>query len=233
MADAFEEIVDRARAMGGPLDGRLAVVREAYRRLLPAYDAAVDRFVERLAAARAGRSSPKPGEAFPDFALPDHEGRIHRLSSVWLSGPVLVAFHRGGWCEMCQLALQALAEIEPRLRATGVAVLAVSPQRAAAAAAHCAGAGAAFPMLADIDGGVATMLGLTVTVDDDLAAELAGFGLDLAALNGDAGRTIPIPATFLVTGEGRVAARWLDPDPRRRADMDALLQAAIEAAGPP
>jgi peroxiredoxin len=232
MADAFEESLARARRLAGPLDARLAIVREAYRSLLPAYDGAVDRFVGRLVAARAGRSAPGPGEPFPDFALPDQTGRIRRLSVSLRDGPVVVAFHRGGWCEICQLALQALAEIEPRLRSAGVGVLAVSPQRAAAAAAHRAAAGAAFPMLADIGGGVATLAGLTVTVDEELAAQFAGFGLDLAAINGDAGRTIPIPATFLLGRDGRVASRWLDPDPRRRADMTALVQAAIPAAGP-
>lgn len=184
----------------------------------------------RLRASQAGAAAAGTGDPLPDFALPDAAGRIHRLAKALAHGPVVVARHRGGWCDFCQLNLLALAEAHPRLRAAGGQLMAVAPQRAAHAAAHLAAAGAAFPMLADIGCGVATLLGLTVVVDDGLAAELRGFGIDLADANGDEGRLLPIPATFVVGRDGTVVARHLDPDPRIRWDPEEIVQAVAAAA---
>jgi len=39
----------------------------------------------------------KPGDAAPDFELPDADGNIVRLSSLLEKGPVVVVFYRGVW----------------------------------------------------------------------------------------------------------------------------------------
>ena len=41
---------------------------------------------------------------------------------------------------------------------------------------------------------------------------------------------LPIPATFVVGTDGRVAARFIDPDFRRRMPIEELL-AALKRAG--
>jgi peroxiredoxin len=41
---------------------------------------------------------------------------------------------------------------------------------------------------------------------------------------------LPIPATFVVGTDGRVTARFIDPDFRRRMSIEELI-AALEAAG--
>jgi peroxiredoxin len=41
---------------------------------------------------------------------------------------------------------------------------------------------------------------------------------------------LPIPATFVVGTDGRVAARFVDPDFRRRMSIEELL-AALKGAG--
>lgn len=47
------------------------------------------------------------GDAAPDFALPDINGRMVRLSDCWERGPLILTFYRGGWCPYCSLELQA------------------------------------------------------------------------------------------------------------------------------
>ncbi len=39
----------------------------------------------------------KPGDAFPDIALPDHTGTVAPLSEVAGGKPLLLAFYRGHW----------------------------------------------------------------------------------------------------------------------------------------
>lgn len=39
----------------------------------------------------------KPGDRAPDFVLPDHAGRQHRLSEHLKRGPLALIFIRGTW----------------------------------------------------------------------------------------------------------------------------------------
>lgn len=230
MSDPWDEAYARARAAGPQLDDRLAVIRDACRVLSPAYDAAIDAFVARLTAAEVGRDAPAPGAPFPDFALPDERGRIWRFAAMREDRPMIVALHRGGWCDFCQITLEALAEAQERVAAAGGGVVAVAPQRAVFAKAHLAGAGARFPMLCDMDGGLALALGLSCAVDEAMRGQLLEFGIDIGGINGDSGLTLPIPATFVVDRGGVVRLRHVDVDPRRRVDIGALVQAVASAA---
>lgn len=231
MDDPFEAAMEQARALAGPLDARLAVMRDACRILTPDYDAATDRLVARLVAGGVGEAAPAPGDPMPDFVLPDERGRLWTLADLVSDGPAVIALHRGEWCDFCQINLFALAEAHPRIRTAGGRLVAIAPQRAAWGNRHLARAGADFPMLADMGCGYATELGLTIHIDDVLADALAAFDIDLAETNGDAGRLLPVPATFVLARGGRIVARHIDPDPRRRMDIEEMLQALSRASG--
>lgn len=224
MTSPYKDSVEQARTMEGSLDERLAVMREACRVHLPEYDALLDAFAARLVEADVACAAPGVGERFADFALPDDHGRIVRLDTIRRDGPVVIAFLRGVWCSFCRLHLLALAEVAADISAAGGTIVAISPQKAFSAAQHREDAGATFALLCDPGGGLATMLGLTAKLDEALHARLCAAKIDLAAINGDEGWTVPVPATFVIDREGIVAARHVDPDPRQRMEPAAVLQ---------
>jgi len=225
MSEGYDAWLGRARRLAAPVAERLSMVAEACRRFEPAYDSDMERFVARLVEAEAGSGAPALGETMPDFVLPDSTGRVWRLDRLREQGQVVLAFHRGGWCDFCQINLQALAEAEDAMVARGGRLVAIAPQRARFGELHRADAGARFPMLADIDGGYAGSIGLTVPLDEALLGHLQRFGIDLAGVNGDAGRFVPIPATFVLDRRGRVTLRHVDADPRTRIEVGRILQA--------
>jgi hypothetical protein len=49
---------------------------------------------------------------------------------------------------------------------------------------------------------------------------MAGGGLDLARYQDNDAWTLPIPATFVVGSDGVVVARFVEPDFRRRGDVE-------------
>ena len=55
-------------------------------------------------------------------------------------------------------------------------------------------------------------------------------GRDLLDYQGNDGWLLPIPATFVVGQDGRVVARFIDPDYRHRMAVGDLLKALREAA---
>lgn len=223
-----EAAARRARELQAPVSERLAIIAADFRVRLADYTRAVDRLVARLEASGALRAVPDVGEVFPDFILPDSAGRLWRLADALDRGPIVLAFHRGYWCDFCHLNMKALAEISPRLEAVDCRIVAISPQNAATATQLARDAGAAFPILCDVGLGISTVLGLSYVIDDDLQRELALLQVDLDAANMGDGWLMPITATFVLDRSGRIVARHVDPDPRTRMDGEAILQAACD-----
>lgn len=212
--------------MQGPLPERLALIAADFRERLVTYSNAMDRLVARLHASGAAGGVPEIGEVFPDFVLPDSRGHLWRLATALEKGPVVLAFHRGYWCDFCHLNMAALAEISPKVAAMGSQIVAISPQNAANAAKLAQDSGAEFPVLCDMGLGMSSVLGLSYVIDEALQNELALLQADLHAENGGDGWLMPITATFVLNSDGVIVARHLDPDPRNRMDSDAIVQAA-------
>jgi peroxiredoxin len=52
----------------------------------------------------------------------------------------------------------------------------------------------------------------------------------MPGFHGNDGWMLPIPATFVISRDGMVKARFVDPDFRKRMEIDDLIK-ALEAAG--
>lgn len=232
MGSKISSAIAKARAMQGSMAARLKAISDAYDQEIPDYVQALDQFVDRLRQAQAGAHSPEVGDVFPDFTLPDARGRLWNLDRWLAKGPLVLSFHRGTWCDFCQLNMQSLGEIEPRITALGGQILAVVAQKAGPNAAFDRDAASTFPILRDVGLGVSTMLGLTCLVGESLRHELEALQIDLDAANGGAGWLVPIPATFILNTDGQVIARHVDPDPRSRIEGEAIVQAAIACQSP-
>ncbi len=215
--------------MDAPLGERLDAYSDAIRKLIPDYADAVDRLVARLEAGQAGASAPQPGEPMPPFVLPDETGRLVGLADLTRGGPAAITFHRGHWCPWCRISAGALAALGDDLARLGAQAAAIVPERQQFSAQFKADTRSPFPVLSDLDNGYALSLDLAVWVGPDLERLLASYGRSLPDYQGSDAWLLPIPATFVVGRDGVVAARFVDPDFRRRAAIEQLM-AALEAA---
>ncbi|HAA76340.1 TPA: hypothetical protein DCE37_14585 [Candidatus Latescibacteria bacterium] len=50
----------------------------------------------------------KVGDSAPRFELVNHTGETISSEACLDSEPIVVSFYRGGWCEYCNLEMQAL-----------------------------------------------------------------------------------------------------------------------------
>jgi peroxiredoxin len=219
LEDAFQEVRDRDLSLGE----RLKYIAECVRTKGPGFAAAVDAFVGRLEAAQAGSTAPMVGDTMPDFCLPDHEGRLVTLQSLLETGPAVLAFHRGHWCPYCRLNMVGLAEIQHD--AKPAQIVAISSEIQHYTRALRAEAGAEFPFLTDVSGGYTLSINLAIWIDEAMSAMIGGAGWDVPGYQGGTPWVLPIPAVFVVGQDGIIAARHVDPDYRRRMELDALLDA--------
>lgn len=231
--EALRVALEQARGMSGPLADRLSAYAYALREHLPHFAEAVDRLVTRLRSGKAGAGAPKVGEPLPPFLLPDEGGRLVALDDLLAAGPVVVAFHRGHWCPYCQINSRALAEIDDRARALGGGIVAITPEVRRFTSQQKQRAGARFPLLSDIDNGYALSLGLAVWLGEEMRAVMTSIGRDLALYQSNDNWLLPIPATFVLSRDGIVRARFVDPDYRRRMETDLILKSLATAAQAP
>jgi peroxiredoxin len=222
------DIVARLSRRPLALNERLEAVAREIRADSPEDMAVVDRFVARLKAARADSSAPALGELLPGFMMPDHEGRLVDLANLIGERPLVVVFHRGHWCPYCRTTIAALAEAQPRLLAARIVAISAEMQRFTRRIR--AEAGAQFRFLSDMDAAYAASIGLAITIEPALREVLERAGKRIPDFQGSKGWVLPVPAVFVLDRDGIVRARHVDPDYRRRMEVDDLV-AAVRALG--
>jgi peroxiredoxin len=227
LSAAFEE----ARALDAPLSERLGAYARSLRAFRPDFAEAVDRLVARLREGTLVAGAPKEGDAMPAFLLPDHAGRLVALDDLVAQGPVAVTFARGHWCPYCRIAVSSLADVADDIRDAGAQVVVIVPDRQQYAAKLKADAHAPFSILTDLDNGYAMSLGLVFWVGEELQRLMQSRGISPQDSQGNESCFVPVPATFIVGRDGRIAARHVDPDYRKRMEMDAVVAALKAAAG--
>jgi peroxiredoxin len=218
----LESAFQRARDMDVPLNVQLDYVASAVRALSEEFANGVDNLVARLRNAEAGEYSPRVGEAMPPFQLPDDQGRMLSLDEELEKGPVAIVFNRGHWCPYCRLNTHALGKAQRRLGDRGE-IIAITPERSKFSTEMKDEASAQFPVLTDIDNGYAMSLNLAFWVGDEMKQLMTAGGFLPSDGQGNDAWFLPIPATFVVGQDGRVKARFIDPDYRKRMAIEDLI----------
>lgn len=217
---ALEDVFQEVRAKDWPLSQRLKAVADEVRRKGPDFAEAVDTFVSRLEAVQAGEGAPQVGEVMPGFTMPDEDGRLVTLDGILAKGPAVLAFHRGHWCPYCRLNMVGLAEIQNQLGEARIHAISAEQQHYTRKLK--AESGANFPFLTDIDAGYALSIGIAIWVDDFMAELIAGAGWDIPGYQGGQAWILPVPSVFILDRDGIIRTRHVDPDYRRRMELEAI-----------
>lgn len=172
-----------------------------------------------------GTGEPQPGEAAPDFELPDQLGRSVKLSELCAKGPVVISFYRGGWCPYCNLELRALQMCLPQIEELGASLVAISPQLPDESMSTAEKNELSFPVLSDVGNEIASQYGLVFELTEALRPLYKDFGIDLPTVNGSDSFELPVPGTFIVDSGGVIRLREATADYKQRAEPAELVKA--------
>lgn len=175
-----------------------------------------------------GADALKVGDTLPDATLTDATGNTVSLSSLLAHGPLIINFYRGGWCPYCNLELKAYQDLLPEITELGATLVAISPEKPDNSLSTAEKNALTFPVLSDTGNSFAKSIGLVFELTGDLKALYEGFGLDLPNTNAGSGWTLPIPAVYAISADGKVLFADVDLDYRRRAEPSDAL-AALKA----
>jgi len=228
-ANSLEDAFQKICAMEAPLGARMEAFSAAVRKFGLPFAEAYDSLVERLQSGHAGSKAPRPGDTMMPFVLPDTKGRLVNLDELLEKGPVVISLNRGHWCEYCAIELKALHEALEEISACGASVVSIMPETEAYTSVASRRIDNAFRVLSDIDNSYALALGLTIWLGEPVRKLYLSHGLRLEQYQGTSSWFVPIPATFVVGRDGRIIDRFVDPDFRKRMEIEDIL-AALKSA---
>ena len=183
---------------------------------------------------RAGRELTDSGQAdralavgaqAPRFTLPSATGQSLALNDLLTDGPVVLTFYRGAWCPYCNIALRSLQQHHEAITARGARLVAVSPQIPDESLTLSEKHDLAFDVLSDTGSGTAKQYGLAFDLPDDLATVYDKLGFDLQRVNGGHPRTLPLPATYVISRDGVIRWAFVSTDYTTRAEPADILDA--------
>lgn len=187
---------------------------------------------ELIASGQAGRAI-KAGERAPHFNLKDQDGNDVSSAALLVKGPLVVTFYRGVWCPYCNIELQAINEVLPKIQAYGANVVAISPQTPVNSRKSVRTNELGFPVLSDVGGQTGAEFGLRFALPDYLVDLYKSLKNDLPAFNNDPSWTLPMPARYVIGQDGIVLYSEVNPDYTRRpdpSDMFPVLEKATANA---
>jgi peroxiredoxin len=164
------------------------------------------------------------GATAPAFSLPDFSGRIVRSADLLALGPLVVNFFRGRWCPYCVTELEAWRDLYPALRERGALVVGISPQTQRQSDFTAAQHNIPFPLLTDPGCGVSERFGLMWAVPAYLQKYYRSILLNIPFVNGDESWKLPLPATYVISPEGRVLYAEAHADFRVRPEPADVLR---------
>lgn len=178
--------------------------------------------------------TPKAGDAAMDFTLTDDKGRKVTLSEEWKKGPVILSFYRGGWCPVCNAQLHAFQKALPQFQDYGAQLIAVSEEKPGKDEASAAAEYLTFRVLSDESRQTIKNYGLLWEVPEEKREQFAGWLQEahgtVLEKKGEEDHTLAMPATFIISRDGKIAHVFKDEDPAKRVSSDEILS-ALKALG--
>ena len=208
------------------LEQTLAEFRESVTTNMPKEAlATLNAAIDRLVSSGIAEQALKEGDTFPSFTLNNAGGEPVHSADLLARGPVIVTFYRGGWCPYCNLELRAYQQLLPQIEAAGGQLVAVSPELPDESLSVQEKNDLAFDVLSDSGNQLARQLGLVFTFDEQLRALYDQFQIDLSVKNGDDSWSLPMPATYVVDRQSRIALADVSADYTRRLEPARALSA--------
>jgi len=172
----------------------------------------------------------QPGSKVPELNLRDAAGETHPLKEILGGKPAVVIFYRGGWCPFCTVHLAALSAVEAELTKLGYHLFALAPDPPEKIAETIEDKELSYTILSDADLRAARSFGVAFQVDAETVTTYKGYGIELPVTGGAAVPALPVPAVFILDGEGIVRYTYANKDYKVRLDNDELLRVAREHA---
>jgi len=169
------------------------------------------------------------GAPAPGGALRGLDGKTVELLSLIHAKPTVLIFYRGSWCPYCNLQMEQLMKLEPRLLTLGYQILAISPDKPENLRLSLEKHRLNYTLLSDSSYHVIRAFGLAYQVDPATVEKMKAFHVDLQAASGEPHDWLPVPSAYVLDTKGTIRFSYHNTDIKVRVDPDKLYAAAQSA----
>ncbi len=166
------------------------------------------------------------GTQAPMFNATDMQGNAFSLQQALKQGPVVLIFYRGHWCPVCNKHLKTLQDSLDVIQKYGATLIAVSPEQVSLLGKTAEKTGVKFTLLFDEDYRIAEAFDVQFRPDSmQRIIYNTALGANLKKAHSDDSQQLPIPATFVIGQDRKIAWRQFDPDYKKRSSMKDIIEA--------
>jgi peroxiredoxin len=166
----------------------------------------------------------KVGDDAPDFTAKNQSGKEVQLKKLLKKGDVVVLFYRGQWCPYCNKQLSKVNDSLAMITAKGATVLAITPEVEENIAKTVTKTKASFDILEDKGLAIMKDYKVSFAVDEKTIEKYKGYGIDFDKANGANGANLPVPATYIISKEGKIKYVFFNTDYSKRASVKDILE---------
>lgn len=164
------------------------------------------------------------GNKAPVFIAKDAENNEFKLNEALKEGPVVLIFYRGFWCPYCNKHLSQIQDSLGLIQEKGARVIAISPEKPEYLEKMAEKTSARFTLLYDEGYKIADAYEVTFKPDTmQLFAYNTILRANLKESHSDDSQLLPIPATYIISKEGKIVWRQLDPDYKNRSTVKEII----------
>jgi peroxiredoxin len=163
------------------------------------------------------------GDEIPQINLPNAVGKTINVNSMLKDGPVVISFYRGAWCPYCNLELNALQHALPEIKSLDARLIAISPNTTDNSISSIEKHGLEFEVLTDAGNNIAKEFRLVFNLAEELRPIYQQFNFDIPKYNDDESWDIPIPATYIVNTDGKIAHAFVNADYTKRMEPTEII----------
>ena len=193
--------------------------------LSPEAQKTVAKSFEQIMGASDGKNALTEGDTAKDFNLPNAKGGSTQLSDLLEQGPVVLSFYRGGWCPFCNLEFKSLHDILPQIKQLGATLIGISPELPDNSLDTIEKHNLQFEVLSDIGNKIADQYGLVMNVPEVIRPLYLEWGLDLPKFNGEGTWELPIPATYVISRNGKIVSAYVNKNYTERMEPADIIKA--------
>jgi len=164
------------------------------------------------------------GAKIPSFSLSDSTGKIVKSRDLFKSGNLVIVFYRGAWCPFCNTYLRSLQKRLTDINAAGGTLIAISVENPDTSMQVSKKNEVAFTVLSDPNLDTARKFGIVYELPPETNAQYKSYGIDLATKNSMSKPELPLSATYVVDRKGKIRYAFLEPDYKKRAEPDVIVE---------
>ncbi len=185
-----------------------------------------------VSAAEAAKNALNVGAKMPSFKLNDASGKTVGSDTLLKQGNLVVVFYRGSWCPFCNLYLRNLQKSLAQIKEAGGNLVAVSIENPDNSLSVAKKNALDFTVLSDPNLTVARKFGIVYELPKETDELYKSHGLDVAKHNAMERAELPLSATYVVNRKGEIVYAFLEPDYKKRAAPEAILEALTKIKQP-